>query len=43
MLAWKPLAAAAEQGLVKLVKAYWNDTFLNELHGVPESPHDDIA
>ncbi len=43
LVAWKPLAAAAESGMIKVVKAGWNDVFLNEMHGVPEGVHDDIA
>ncbi len=43
LIAWKPLAAMAETGKVKVLKAVWNDVLLNELHGVPELPHDDIA
>lgn len=43
LIAWKPLAASAEMGLVKLVKGNWNDTFLYNMHGVPEIEHDDVA
>jgi len=43
LIAWKPLAAAAETGMIKLVKGSWNDEFLRELHDVPEGAHDDIA
>lgn len=41
--AWKPMAAQAEVGHVKLLKGVWNDVLLNQLHGVPDLPHDDIA
>jgi len=43
LLAWKPLAATAESGLVKLVKGSWNDSFLYNMHGVPDLDHDDVA
>lgn len=43
LVAWKPLAAMAEIGKVKILKGSWNDVLLNELHGVPDLPHDDIA
>lgn len=41
--AWRPLSAQAEAGHIKLLKAPWNEVFLNQLHGVPDLPHDDIA
>lgn len=43
LIAWKPLAAAAEAGIVKILKGNWNETFLNQMHGVPDLPHDDVA
>lgn len=39
---WKPLAAQAEAGNVKLVQGPWNERFLRAVHGVPDLPHDDI-
>jgi len=36
-----PVSAMAEQGHVKLVRAGWNEQFLRELHGFPDSAHDD--
>ena len=38
-----PASAAAENGLVKIVRAEWNETFLNEVEAFPESNHDDIV
>jgi predicted phage terminase large subunit-like protein len=50
LLAWgdkiersKGLSAAAEQGRVKLLRASWNSTFLNQLQGFPEGEADDIV
>lgn len=50
VLAWgdkiersKGLSAAAEQGRVKLLRASWNDTFLNQLQGFPDGDKDDIV
>jgi predicted phage terminase large subunit-like protein len=44
---WSPLSAAAQGGLVKLVKGAWNDAFLTEMENVSEDPdeyaHDDQA
>jgi predicted phage terminase large subunit-like protein len=41
---WKPFATMAENGYnVFIVKAPWNETFLNHMHGQPELAHDDIA
>lgn len=39
---WRPLAAQASNGFVKLVAGAWNDMFLSALHGQPDLPHDDI-
>ena len=36
-------SAKAEQGLIKLKRAYWNDEFLNELANFPEGNHDDMV
>lgn len=41
--AWKPLSAMAETGRVKILRGAWNKEFLEEMHGVPDVPHDDIA
>ena len=38
----KPFAAQALAGNVKLLRAPWNDMFLNHLHGQPDLPHDDM-
>lgn len=43
LTAWKPLSAQTEAGHVKVLKANWNDVLLNQLHGVPDLPHDDMA
>lgn len=37
----KPAAAAAFNGLIKIVRAPWNEAFLTELHSFPTGPHDD--
>lgn len=42
LIAWKPLAAAAESRLVKVVSGNWNEQFLHYMHGVPELDHDDV-
>lgn len=39
----KPAAAQALAGNIKLVRGAWNTVFLNELHGFPDLPHDDIV
>lgn len=39
----KPAAAAAYNGLIKLVRAPWNEAFLAELHNFPDGPNDDQA
>ncbi len=36
-----PLAAQAEQGNVKLLRAAWNRVYLDELMNFPEGKHDD--
>ncbi len=38
-----PLAAAAEQGAVKLLRGPWNKDFLDEIETVFSGPHDDQA
>jgi predicted phage terminase large subunit-like protein len=38
-----PSSAAAENGLVKLVRGDWNTAFLDELEAFPEGAHDDIV
>lgn len=38
----KGLAAQAEAGNVRLVRADWNDPFLTQLHAQPEWNHDDM-
>lgn len=50
VLAWgdkiersKGLSAAAEQGRVKLLRASWNSTFLNQLQAFPDGEADDIV
>jgi len=44
ILRCKPLAAQAEVGNVKIVRAPWNEEFLTNMHnlGEPDWPHDDI-
>lgn len=37
----KPVAAAAYNGRVKLLRGPWNESFLKELHAFPEGKHDD--
>ena len=37
----KPLAAQALAGNVKLLRGYWNDRWLNHMHGQPDLDHDD--
>lgn len=38
----KPLAAQAEAGNVYLLAGAWNELFIEQMHGQPELPHDDI-
>ena len=38
-----PSSAAAENGLVKIVRGDWNNAFLDELEAFPEGAHDDIV
>lgn len=38
----KPLAAQAEVGNVHLLRGAWNEMFLQQMHGQPDWPHDDI-
>lgn len=40
---WRPLSAQCEGGNVKLVKAKWNATFIDELCIAPNGTHDDQA
>lgn len=42
LMNWKPAAAQAEAGHIKILKGAWNQILLNELHGAPDLPHDDI-
>lgn len=37
----KPFAAACEQGEVQLLRGSWNQSFIQELTGFPDAPHDD--
>lgn len=37
----KPTAAQAEAGNVKLLRAPWNERWLNHMHGQPDLAHDD--
>lgn len=37
----KPLAAQAYAGNVKLLRAPWNERWLNQMHGQPDLAHDD--
>jgi predicted phage terminase large subunit-like protein len=37
----RPVAAKAEAGMVSLVRAPWNQAFLDELEGFPDGNHDD--
>jgi predicted phage terminase large subunit-like protein len=39
----KPLAAQARAGNVKILRGAWNEEFLENLHGFPDLPHDDIT
>ena len=41
--AWKPLAAQVIAGNVHIINGEWNRMFLEEMHGVPDIPHDDVA
>ena len=44
LINWKPFATMCENGQnVYIVIGPWNDRFLNNLHGVPDQPHDDDA
>lgn len=36
-----PAATASFNGLIKIVRAPWNEAFLQELHAFPEGAHDD--
>lgn len=40
---WRPFAAQAEAGNVRLVKGDWNEAWLNEMAIVPYGAHDDQA
>jgi predicted phage terminase large subunit-like protein len=39
----KPASAQAEAGNIKLIRASWNEDFLNELENFPQGKHDDIV
>lgn len=41
METWKPLAAQAEAGNVRIVRGPWNESFLLEAEAAPEGVHDD--
>ncbi len=38
-----PLAAQAEAGNVRLIRAAWNAAALDEIEGFPSAPHDDVV
>lgn len=38
----KALASQSEAGNVKLLRASWNEQFLNHMHAIPDGAHDDI-
>ena len=38
-----PVSAAAENQLIKVLRADWNTVFFDELEGFPEAAHDDIV
>ena len=38
---WKPLAAQAVNGRVKLLRGAWNNAWLSQMHGQPDLKHDD--
>lgn len=38
----RSLAAQAEVGNVKILRADWNERFLNHMHAIPDGPHDDV-
>jgi predicted phage terminase large subunit-like protein len=40
---WRPFAAQAEAGNVRLVRGPWNRAYLDELKMVPNAKHDDQA
>lgn len=40
--AWGPLSSKAENGLVHVLKTAWTEFWLNNMHGAPDLPHDDI-
>lgn len=39
----KPVSAQAEAGNIKLLRGKWNESFLRELEGFPDSAHDDAV
>lgn len=41
-LHWKPFAIAAQAGKVYVLIRPWTETFLAQMHGVPDLAHDDI-
>lgn len=38
-----PVSAAAENGLIKVVRADWNNVFFDEVEAFPDGAHDDIV
>lgn len=38
----KPLSAQARAGNVKLLRAPWNEHYIQHMHGQPDLPHDDL-
>lgn len=38
-----PVSAASENGLIKVVRADWNEVFFDELEAFPEGAHDDLC
>ncbi len=40
---WKPVSALAESGSLWLVEGQWNEEFIEELTGLPDGSHDDMA
>jgi predicted phage terminase large subunit-like protein len=42
-LHWKPFATTAQAGHVYVLVRPWTETFLSQMHGVPDLRHDDVA
>lgn len=42
LVKWRPLAAAASKGIVRVLAAPWTDRFLSMMHGQPDLDHDDV-